>query len=66
MGYTWRRNLPMASNMGRFLERQICSTQNILDSLLITHGERLNNESLRTQVENILILGQEHVNPLVM
>ena len=41
-----------------FLERQICSTQNILDSLLITHGERLNNESLRTQVENILILGQ--------
>ena len=61
MGYTWRRNLPMASNMGRFLERQICSTQNILDSLLITHGERLNNESLRTllvEVEKILILGQ--------
>ena len=61
MGYTWRRNLPMASNMGTFLERQICSTQNILDSLLITHGERLNNESLRTllvEVEKILILGQ--------
>ena len=57
MGYTWRRNLHMASDMGRFWERQICSTRNILDSLAITHGERLNNESLRTllvEAEKIL------------
>ena len=44
---TWRRNLPMASNMGEAWNRQICSTRNIFNSLLRTHGESPNDESLR-------------------
>ena len=47
----------MASNMGGFCECQICSARNILNLLLRTHGESLNDESLRTllvEVEGIL------------
>ena len=45
---TWRRNPPMASNMGGVWECQIRSACNILNWLLRTHGESLNDESLRT------------------
>ena len=42
--------------MGGYWERQICSTRNTLNLLLITHGESLDNESLRAlllEVERI-------------
>ena len=54
---TWRRNPRMTSNMGGVWERQICSARNIVKSLLRTHGESLNDESLKTflvEVEGIL------------
>ena len=44
----WHRNPPTASHMGGVWERQIRSAQNILMSLLVTHGRSLNDESLRT------------------
>ena len=53
MGGEWitrRRNPPMASNMGEAWNRQICSTRNIFHSLLRTHGESPNDESLRTSL----------------
>ena len=43
---TWRQNPHMGSSMGEYWEGQICSTRNILNLLLITHGESLDNESL--------------------
>ena len=44
----WHGNPPTASHMGGVWERQIHSAQNILMSLLVTHGRSLNDESLRT------------------
>jgi len=44
----WKFNPPYASHMGGVWERQIRSARRILTSLLETHGESLNDESLRT------------------
>ena len=46
----WIRNLPAASHMGGFWERQIRSAHAILSSLLSTHGKSLDEESLLTFV----------------
>ena len=35
---TWRQNPHMGSSMGGFWKCQVCSTRNILNLLLITHG----------------------------
>ena len=37
----WKRNPPLPSNMGGVWERQIRTAQNILNSLLKTHGASL-------------------------
>ena len=53
----WKFNPPTASNMGGAWERQIRTARSILSSLLMHHGERLNDESLRTllvEVEGII------------
>ena len=53
----WHKNLPLASHMGGVWERQIRSARAILGSLLKTHGECLDDESLltvMTEVEGIL------------
>ena len=53
----WRRNPPLASNMGGVWERQIRSARTILNSLLKTHGTQLKEESLETlliEVEAII------------
>ena len=44
----WKRNPPVASNMGGVWERQIRTARNILNSLLKTHGASLTDESLQT------------------
>ena len=41
-------NVPAASHMGGAWELQINSVRNVLSSLLLKHGEQLNDESLRT------------------
>ena len=46
----WIRNLPAASHMGGFGERQNRSAHAILSSLLLTHGKSLDEESLLTFV----------------
>ena len=54
---TWHWNSPMASNMGGVQEHQICSARNILNLLLRTNEESINDESLRTwlvEAEGIL------------
>ena len=51
------KNPPLASHMGSVWERQIRSARATLGSLLKTHGEHLDNESLlntMTEVEGIL------------
>ena len=45
---TWIHNPPYASNFCGALERLIRSARAILDSLLMTHGHSLNDESFRT------------------
>ena len=45
---SWKRNLPMTSNMGGVWERQICSAGSILSAMLRNHGESLNEKSLHT------------------
>ena len=45
---TWKRNPPMASHFGGVWERQIRSIRVILNSLLATHGQSLDDESFRT------------------
>ena len=44
----FKMNFPAASHMGGAWERQIRSVRNVLSSLLLKHGEQLNDESLRT------------------
>ena len=53
----WHKNPPLASHMGGVWEQQIRSARAILGSLLKTHGECLDDESLltvMTEVECIL------------
>ena len=53
----WKRNPPLASNMGGVWERQIRIARNILSSLFKTHGASLTDESLHkllTKVEAIV------------
>ena len=53
----WHKNPPLASHMGGVWEQQIRSARAILGSLLKTHGECLDDESLltvMTEVEGIL------------
>ena len=47
----WHRNSPASSHMGGFWEWQIRSARTILLSLLKAHGRSLNDESLRTLLE---------------
>ena len=42
----WKRNPPLASNMGGVWERQIGSAHSILNPLLKTNGSSLTEESL--------------------
>ena len=54
---SWKFNPPHASNNGDVWERPIRSTRSILDSLLLTHGQSLNDESFRTllvEIETVL------------
>ena len=46
-------NPPLANNMGGVWERQIRSAQNILNSLLKTHGASLTDESLQTLLTEV-------------
>ena len=46
--FAFKMNVPAASHMGGSWERQIRSIRNVLSSLLLKHGEQLNDESLRT------------------
>ena len=53
----WHKNPPGASHMGGVQERQIRTTRGILEGLLKTHGQSLNDEALRTlmaEVESII------------
>ena len=53
----WKRNPPVASNMGGVWERQIRSARSILSAMFKNHGESINFESLRTllvKVEGII------------
>ena len=45
---SWKHNTPTASNQGGVWERMIRSTRAILASLMLTHGQSLNDESYRT------------------
>ena len=49
----WQKNPPLANHMGGVWERQIRSARAILGSLLKTHGECLNDESLLTVMTEI-------------
>ena len=57
---SWKRNPPIASNIGGVWEWQIQSASSILSAMLRNHGESLNNESLCTllvEVEGIINSG---------
>ena len=52
----WIRNTPAAIHMGGVWEQQIKSAENILSSLLKTHGTSLNGEALTiltTEIEAV-------------
>ena len=49
----WKRNSPLASNMGGVWERQIRTARNILNSLLKRHGASLTDESLQTLLTEV-------------
>ena len=54
---SWKRNPPIASNIGGVWEQQIRSVRSILSEMLWNHGESVNNESLCTlfvEVEGII------------
>ena len=56
----WRRNPPLASNMGGVWERQIRSARKILNSLLKTHGTQLKDESLETLLIEVEVIINSH------
>ena len=49
----WKRNPPLASNMGGVWERQIRTARSILNSLLKAHGASLTDESLQTLLTEV-------------
>ena len=49
----WKTNPPYASHMGGVWERQIRTARSILESLLMTHGHSLNDESFRTVLTEV-------------
>ena len=56
----WKRNPPLASNMGGVWERQIRTARNILNSLLKTHGASLTDESLQTLLMEVEAIVNSH------
>lgn len=46
--FEFKMNVPAASHMGGVWERQIRSVRNVMSSLLLKHGQQLDDESLRT------------------
>ncbi|XP_045167568.2 uncharacterized protein LOC123530855 [Mercenaria mercenaria] len=46
--FEWKMNVPAASHMGGVWERQIRSVRSVLATLLHTHGNSLDDDSLRT------------------
>jgi hypothetical protein len=46
--FEWKMNVPAASHMGGVWERQIRSIRNVMTTLLHTHGNQLDDDSLRT------------------
>lgn len=46
--FAWKMNVPHASHMGGMWERQIKTIRSVLTGLLENHGNRLDDESLRT------------------
>ena len=49
----WKRNPPLASNVGGVWEHQIRTARNILNLLLKTHGASLTDESLQTLLTEV-------------
>ena len=49
----WHKNPPGASHMGGVWERQIWTARAILEGLLKTHGQSLNDEALRTLMAEV-------------
>ena len=52
----WHNNPPGASHMGGVWERQIRSARTILEGLLKTHSDSLNDESLRTLMAGVELI----------
>ena len=52
----WHKNPPLISHTGGVWERQIHSTRAILGSLLKTHGECLDDESLLTVMTEVEVI----------
>ena len=52
----WHKNPPLTSHTGGVWERQIHSTRAILESLLKTHGECLDDESLLTVMTEVEVI----------
>ena len=52
----WHKNPPLTSHKGGVWERQIHSTRAILGSLLKTHGECLDDESLLTVMTEVEVI----------
>ena len=49
----WKRNPPAASHMGGVWERQIRTAITVISSLLKTHSESINGESLQTLMTEV-------------